>query len=890
VVQVLLYSLRLSTAAFQLKRINIKNKGFTIMSVKIQLRRGLASQWTSTIVLSAGEPGYETDTGKFKIGNGITQWGSLPYAAPDTSVVDLEDLANVTVGTLVTGQVLKWNGSAWANAADASVTNLDGLSDVTLTSPSSGQFLRYSSGAWRNETTTDINTTYTFNATVPTAPDTGANLVLVGSNEVTNTVRLIPGTNTTITRTSPGTINISGQNVTTTADAFSSGGSTGATFKLTNGSGALSSINFVGSGSAVISRLNATNIKVDVPNFTLGVESLAAGGGAIAARIKITNSITEALVGTANLFAGTGMELTIGSGPTANNITINNVNGRVAESDTAGRIAYYDTASNVVVPTGAALSWNKTTATLGVTGRVDATTLIGETVQVTDAIVANEVASSGSLVKGLVFGNHYASTTVNGLILQRSTGTRLVPTAVTAGMQLGKISFVGRGVDNTYTLSGMISATAYGTLASGSIPTALAFLATAQGGTLAPVAIIQDGKFLVNEITHRTGTTLTLSSSVLVDTITARTTNGNLTLAGNGTGTVALPAGTTVGGVLIGTIVLKGTVATSAALPGSGNTTGDAYIALSPTPTRLWVYNGSSFVDLGAFQGPAGTNGQGVPTGGTTGQYLRKTSGTDYATAFATIAYSDVSGTPVLATVATSGSYDDLTGLPIIPEDVSDLLDSTGLLFSGDYADLTGAPTIPEDISELDDATNLLFDGAYASLTGKPTIPTNLDSLTDVVVTTPTTGQVLKYNGTNWVNDTDATGGGGGAGLGSRTAAAATTGSLPNGATGNISITGFKSYALLKVQTSAAAWVRIYTDSTSRSNDSSRAEGTDPTPGAGVIAEVITTGAQTVVITPGTIGFNNDGTPATTIYAAVTNKSGSTATITTTLTVLQLEA
>jgi hypothetical protein len=38
----------------------------------------------------------------------------------------------------------------------------------------------------------------------------------------------------------------------------------------------------------------------------------------------------------------------------------------------------------------------------------------------------------------------------------------------------------------------------------------------------------------------------------------------------------------------------------------------------------------------------------------------------------------------------------------------------------------------------------------------------NLDSLTDVVITTPSTGQVLKYNGTNWINDTDATGGGGG--------------------------------------------------------------------------------------------------------------------------------
>jgi hypothetical protein len=36
-----------------------------------------------------------------------------------------------------------------------------------------------------------------------------------------------------------------------------------------------------------------------------------------------------------------------------------------------------------------------------------------------------------------------------------------------------------------------------------------------------------------------------------------------------------------------------------------------------------------------------------------------------------------------------------------------------------------------------------------------------LDDLTDVVLTAPSNGQVLKFNGTNWVNDTDATGGGG---------------------------------------------------------------------------------------------------------------------------------
>lgn len=40
---------------------------------------------------------------------------------------------------------------------------------------------------------------------------------------------------------------------------------------------------------------------------------------------------------------------------------------------------------------------------------------------------------------------------------------------------------------------------------------------------------------------------------------------------------------------------------------------------------------------------------------------------------------------------------------------------------------------------------------------------TNLDGLSDVTLTSPSAGQVLKYNGTAWVNDTDSTGGGGGA-------------------------------------------------------------------------------------------------------------------------------
>lgn len=46
----------------------------------IQLKRGKALSWLErNIVLEVGEPGFETDTGRLKIGNGRTAWNDLPY-------------------------------------------------------------------------------------------------------------------------------------------------------------------------------------------------------------------------------------------------------------------------------------------------------------------------------------------------------------------------------------------------------------------------------------------------------------------------------------------------------------------------------------------------------------------------------------------------------------------------------------------------------------------------------------------------------------------------------------------------------------------------------------------------------------------------------------------
>ena len=131
--------------------------------------------------------------------------------------------------------------------------------------------------------------------------------------------------------------------------------------------------------------------------------------------------------------------------------------------------------------------------------------------------------------------------------------------------------------------------------------------------------------------------------------------------------------------------------------------------------------------------------------------------------------------------------------------------------------------------------------------------------------------------------------------LATRTTTTATTGSIAQAASTNITIpTAGKTFSLLKLAINAPAWVVLYIDSASRSSDASRTEGTDPAPGSGVITEVSTTtsGASTFNMTPAVLGWNNDGTPAAQVYAKVVNKratSGSN-TITVTLTNLALEA
>ena len=97
---------------------------------QIQIRRGTAAQWTSANpTLASAEFGYETDTGKFKIGDGSTAWNSLGYKASGT-------VTSITAGTGLSGGAITTSGTiAIDTATTVDVSTAQTLTNKTLTSP-----------------------------------------------------------------------------------------------------------------------------------------------------------------------------------------------------------------------------------------------------------------------------------------------------------------------------------------------------------------------------------------------------------------------------------------------------------------------------------------------------------------------------------------------------------------------------------------------------------------------------------------------------------------------------------------------------------------------------------------------------------------------------------
>jgi hypothetical protein len=190
---------------------------------QFQFRRGTAAQWTSTNpTLGAGEPGYETDTGKFKIGNGSTAWNSLAYTGAGT-------VTSITAGTGLSGGAITSSGTIAIDSTVATLTGTQTLTNKTATG------LVY--------TQTLLTPSFTTNAYTLVLGDQGD--ILLASNGSTAGTINIPtnasvafpiGTQITIIQTGSGQLTIQAASSGTTTVASTGASSTAPKLRVINAS------------------------------------------------------------------------------------------------------------------------------------------------------------------------------------------------------------------------------------------------------------------------------------------------------------------------------------------------------------------------------------------------------------------------------------------------------------------------------------------------------------------------------------------------------------------------------------------------------------------------------------------------------------------------------
>ena len=98
------------------------------MATRMQQRRGTAAQWISTNsgngpVLNPGEIGWESDTNKFKIGDGVNHWINLDY------FIDANSTVNPSFGTSIVFE------GATSDSFETTILATDPTADRTITLP-----------------------------------------------------------------------------------------------------------------------------------------------------------------------------------------------------------------------------------------------------------------------------------------------------------------------------------------------------------------------------------------------------------------------------------------------------------------------------------------------------------------------------------------------------------------------------------------------------------------------------------------------------------------------------------------------------------------------------------------------------------------------------------
>ena len=199
------------------------------MAVRIQFRRGTASEWTSlNPTLSAGEFGFETDTNRFKLCNGTTAWSGLPYPATGT-ITEVVAGAGLTGGGTAGSVTLAVDSSIYISPqiVDAKGDLIVGTANdtpVRLPAGTTGQYLTVNpstaSGLQWKTLTTDLAISSKSASYTLVSGDKSSLIRFTNTSAATVTIPsgvFATGEQMSVLRSGTGALNIAGSGVTVNA-------------------------------------------------------------------------------------------------------------------------------------------------------------------------------------------------------------------------------------------------------------------------------------------------------------------------------------------------------------------------------------------------------------------------------------------------------------------------------------------------------------------------------------------------------------------------------------------------------------------------------------------------------------------------------------------------
>ena len=720
---------------------------------RIQLKRSTAASWTSNNpVLFVGEIGYETDTKKFKIGDGSTAWTSLTYSSIPLSLSSINDLGDVTISSAADGDFLRWNGTAWINdavnlgtdTAGSFVQSLVAGTGVTLTNNSGENTtptiaIGQSVGTGDSPTFVNVTAALTGNASTATTLQTSRNIAGQAFNGSAN-ISIAPTDLTGVT-SSAAEINILD----------------GATLSTTE-------LNYVDGVTSAIQTQIDTKAPLASPTFT-GTVTVPTPIGDTTAATKLyvdttasttasnaSTALTNHEADTTNIhgIADTSILVTTTGSQTLTNKTITTPSGLVKNDVGLGNVDNTSDANKPVSTAGqTALDLKANIASPTFTGSVTVPTPTSDSHAATkayaDAIAAGinwhnsvETATAAALPNTPTYSN---GTSGVGATLTASANARLVMDG--ANVTTGDRVLVKDQADATQ--NGIYVVTAQGSV---SVPYVLT--RASDHDNLIDEVIRGDAVYVANGSTNvNQGFIISSEGTGANDKHVLGTDDMNWSQF---TGAANITAGTGI--TKTGnTLSIGQSVATNASVTFSAVTaalTGNASTATILETARNIAgqsFNGSANISI------APTDLTGVTSTAAEINIL------DGATLTVTeLNYVDGVTSAIQTQIDLKAplASPTFTGTVTIPSgaSISGFAPLASPTFTGTVTIPTGtvATTQASGNNSTAVATTAFVTDAVATGVASATVD-NLDDIADVVLTAATSGQFLKYNGTNWVND-----------------------------------------------------------------------------------------------------------------------------------------